>query len=428
MSDSKKRIISGSVGAAVAVALLLGGQAALNVSTKDVVSEIIDTNEFSDVENVTVSDKGEALVLKTDKGKTFYAIYNNNVLSSGATKIVAGDGYLINEGRLIPYITDEDGTRYTLPSYSGDSSKKVEELEAEIARMKQEYDQANSDYENMRKTMDVEYQALKKSKEASDQARKQLEEKVSNLLDRMEKGEVSMNTTTNTKDVEKSESHSNKSSTDENFIAGASVNDINPFAAVEKGEVKTSKDRLYQKIPEEERKKFKKEIVDTANLNYKKEALATISDKIAPLGIQFPSHTKESKGEITVFTDPSCPYCRKLHNDLEKIRMKGYDVRYFPIPKDGMSSPITIQLGQVMCAPKEAQAEAINNVFDNNSYYDSNVSGRAIDSCISRVKSHLDTAIKLEATKTPFAFSNNGDVSEGYSNIDTFLENLGFEE
>lgn len=420
MSKIGMNLLSAAIGAIVASSAIFGGKMVFENHSQDIVKEIIDTNEFSDVSNITVSDKGKALVLKTDQGKTFYAIYNDGMFASSATKVVAGDGYLINEGRLIPYITDEDGTRYTLPSYSGDATEEVESLKSQIAQMEK-------DAEHMAIVRDKELEALKEAKASSDEARKKLQEKVSNLLDNIENGGATSVVATQEKQPSTT-SISRSSQRDDNSIAGAKKTDVNPFSSIENGEIRTSKDRIYQQIPEEDREKIKNEILEPANMSYKKRALSIISEKIAPLSIEFPSHTKESKGQITVFTDPSCPYCNKLHNDMEKIRMKGYDVRYFPIPKDGMSSPITIQLAQVMCAPKESQADAINNVFSDNHYYDSNASGASIESCKTRVESNFNTAIKLEASKTPFAFSNLGEVSEGYSNIDTFMKNLGFEE
>nr|WP_298411682.1 DsbC family protein [uncultured Halomonas sp.] len=55
-------------------------------------------------------------------------------------------------------------------------------------------------------------------------------------------------------------------------------------------------------------------------------------------------------GEITVFTDPSCPYCQTLHQDIDRLTAAGVSVRYVPYPRGGEGSPAAEQWAQVLCA------------------------------------------------------------------------------
>lgn len=50
--------------------------------------------------------------------------------------------------------------------------------------------------------------------------------------------------------------------------------------------------------------------------------------------IVFPA--KNEKHVVTVFTDITCGYCRKLHNDMEKYNDLGITVRYLAYPRAGV--------------------------------------------------------------------------------------------
>lgn len=68
-----------------------------------------------------------------------------------------------------------------------------------------------------------------------------------------------------------------------------------------------------------------------------KEQMKKLMENIRSKGEQwsmvFPSTTTEKKGEIVVFTDPTCPHCRDFHQNMDKITGKGYDVRYLFFPR-----------------------------------------------------------------------------------------------
>jgi len=68
----------------------------------------------------------------------------------------------------------------------------------------------------------------------------------------------------------------------------------------------------------------------------------------APMGT--PKHT------ITVFTDPSCPYCRKLHAEVPELVKNGVKVRQVLYPRAGLDSPIGKTSIGIMCA-KDRKAE-----------------------------------------------------------------------
>lgn len=68
-----------------------------------------------------------------------------------------------------------------------------------------------------------------------------------------------------------------------------------------------------------------------------KNQMKTLMDNIISKGddwsMVFPSTASETKGEIVVFTDPTCPHCRQFHANMKQITDKGYDVRYLFYPR-----------------------------------------------------------------------------------------------
>lgn len=81
---------------------------------------------------------------------------------------------------------------------------------------------------------------------------------------------------------------------------------------------------------------------------------------------------KDEKHVITVFTDTSCGYCRKLHNELYTYKEKnqqtnkietlagytdlGITVRYLAFPRGGVDSPVYGEMQSVWCADDKAGA------------------------------------------------------------------------
>ena len=185
----------------------------------------------------------------------------------------------------------------------------------------------------------------------------------------------------------------------------------------------TTRDKVFnQNIPDEaDRKKFEEEISSVAEENFRRDAIMKISDRISDFTINFESQTNEEKRVITVFTDPTCPYCQRLHGDIEKLQLTGYTIRYLLIPRDGMNSPVVPEITYASCFSKDKSKELVNQLF----------SGRNIDTsdmpeyCNSSiVERQLRLATSLGANSTPFIIDDRGGVTEGYSGIENMIEKL----
>jgi thiol:disulfide interchange protein DsbC len=69
----------------------------------------------------------------------------------------------------------------------------------------------------------------------------------------------------------------------------------------------------------------------------------------------FPAQGKE-QGALDIFTDTSCPFCRKLHAEVPKLREAGVTVRYLPFPRGGAQGPGYADLKAVWCAQDRLEA------------------------------------------------------------------------
>jgi len=116
----------------------------------------------------------------------------------------------------------------------------------------------------------------------------------------------------------------------------------------------------------------------------------------------------EAKGEprhtITTFTDIDCPYCRKMHAEVDDLNAKGVRVRYMLFPRTGFPSPSYDKAVSVWCAPDQ-QAEMTR------------AKGGATPEkreCPNPVEEHMALARRLGLQGTPFTITDTGRVISGY--------------
>lgn len=69
----------------------------------------------------------------------------------------------------------------------------------------------------------------------------------------------------------------------------------------------------------------------------------------------FPAKS-QTKAVLNVFTDTSCPYCKKLHEEVPELQKAGIEVRYLPYPRGGAKGPGYQSMKQVWCGEDKARA------------------------------------------------------------------------
>lgn len=111
-----------------------------------------------------------------------------------------------------------------------------------------------------------------------------------------------------------------------------------------------------------------------------------------------------SERSITVFTDVSCGYCRKLHAELDQLLDGGVRVRYLMFPRAGIGSQAHKDLESVWCAENPQEAMTVAK------------SGGSVDpaSCSNPIDSHVALAEKVGLRGTPLIYLDNGQMIPGY--------------
>ncbi|MEE8364744.1 MAG: thioredoxin fold domain-containing protein [Gammaproteobacteria bacterium] len=122
----------------------------------------------------------------------------------------------------------------------------------------------------------------------------------------------------------------------------------------------------------------------------------------------FPALASE-KTILNVFTDTSCPYCRKLHEEIGFLQEAGITVRYFPYPRGGSKGPGYQTLKQVWCADDKAEAMSIAKGTKVGDLPDTSDCAEA-----SFVDEGFEMGKRLGITGTPSLFTEDGGRIVGY--------------
>ncbi|MEC7833167.1 MAG: DsbC family protein [Pseudomonadota bacterium] len=118
---------------------------------------------------------------------------------------------------------------------------------------------------------------------------------------------------------------------------------------------------------------------------------------------------------LTVFSDTSCPYCQKLHEELDKLIENNIEIRYILFPRFGQNSDAYVQMISIWCS--EDKKLALDNVFDDKTIEQNT-------QCDNPMIENLDLAQKLSVTGTPMMFTENGTVIPGYQPADEIIKFL----
>ena len=113
---------------------------------------------------------------------------------------------------------------------------------------------------------------------------------------------------------------------------------------------------------------------------------------------------KQTKYEVTVFTDVECGYCRKLHQEMSELNGLGVKVRYLAFPRAGIGSSTYDKMVSVWCAddPHKAMTDA--------------KAGRPVapKKCDNPVSDEYNLGRALGVTGTPTLILDNGQLVPGY--------------
>ncbi len=119
--------------------------------------------------------------------------------------------------------------------------------------------------------------------------------------------------------------------------------------------------------------------------------------------VVFPAEGEE-KGQITVFTDIDCAYCRKLHQEVPELNKMGIAVRYLGFPRAGVGSASYYTMVSVWCA--ENQLDAMTQAKR----------GETIEEkrCANPIADQYKQGQQLGVQGTPAIFLDDGRLLPGY--------------
>ena len=118
------------------------------------------------------------------------------------------------------------------------------------------------------------------------------------------------------------------------------------------------------------------------------------------------------RSTITVFTDVSCPYCVRLHQEMNDLAKGGIKVRYLGYPRAGIPSAAYDTLVTVWCANNSQQAMTDAKA------------GRDIDkkTCETPIREHMAAAEQIGVRGTPTIVLQDGQMLPGYVPADELVE------
>jgi thiol:disulfide interchange protein DsbC len=121
--------------------------------------------------------------------------------------------------------------------------------------------------------------------------------------------------------------------------------------------------------------------------------------------IVFPA--KEEKFQVTVFTDTSCGYCRKLHSQMDAYNDLGITVRYLAFPRSGPQGPTFKEMTSIWCAVD--QQAAMTNAKNGN-----RVTLEQAKMCSAPVAEQYYLGSKVGVSGTPAIVLDDGTMIPGY--------------
>lgn len=107
---------------------------------------------------------------------------------------------------------------------------------------------------------------------------------------------------------------------------------------------------------------------------------------------------------ITVFTDITCGYCRKLHSEMADYNALGITVRYLAFPREGMNGQVAKEMKSIWCAADRRKA------------FDAAEKGEAVSpiDCKIDLSQHYNLGILYGIQGTPAILLENGMMVPGY--------------
>ena len=187
----------------------------------------------------------------------------------------------------------------------------------------------------------------------------------------------------------------------------------NPVKTPVDGIYQTQLGNQYAYLTEDGRYVFIGNLIDLktgdnlTDIARRKTAIAELNQVALEDKVIFPANGVE-KAVLNVFTDTTCPYCKKLHAEVAKLQAAGISIHYLPYPRGGPQGPGYQSLKQVWCAEDKPEAMGLAKGLDSG----------VLSAGDCEKGNFVDTGYALGnrvgLTGTPTLFKSNGEMLEGY--------------
>ncbi|WP_447554202.1 DsbC family protein [Vreelandella sp. EE22] len=156
-------------------------------------------------------------------------------------------------------------------------------------------------------------------------------------------------------------------------------------------------------------------LTEQAKNQQRMDALAAVpeSERFVYRGVDEPQAT------VVVFTDPTCPYCERLHETVPELNERGIAVHYLAFPRAGMESDAAATLEKAWCS--DNRSEAMTRAQQRQS-----LSG-SVD-CDNPVAEQYELGMALGVQGTPAIILPDGQMVPGFVPPDRLVGMLGLDD
>lgn len=123
----------------------------------------------------------------------------------------------------------------------------------------------------------------------------------------------------------------------------------------------------------------------------------------------------ETKARVNVFTDIDCPYCKKLHEEVDALNEAGVEVAYLAFPRSGAGGGTAARMDAIWCA--NDRLAAMETALEGDRVNSEN--------CVSPVLDQLALGQSLGVNGTPAMILEDGSLLPGYMPADRIISILG---
>ncbi|WP_372625771.1 bifunctional protein-disulfide isomerase/oxidoreductase DsbC [Arsukibacterium sp.] len=117
---------------------------------------------------------------------------------------------------------------------------------------------------------------------------------------------------------------------------------------------------------------------------------------------------------VYAFTDPTCGYCQKLHNEMNDYNKLGITVRYLAFPRGGLNSKTALEMQHLWCSRNQQKAMDLAK--------DGKRNPPAM--CENPVKQHYELGQSFGINGTPALVLASGRIIPGYQPAAGLLKQL----